>query len=148
MATGRGYNFRDMTQAQFEEFQAQRAARRDRAILQAAPFTPEVEPEPKPGKYGNKKVEVDGIKFDSKKEAKRYGELKWLAETGQISELELQKSFRLEVNNYLIAHYRADFVYYECGKRIIEDCKGFRTPVYKLKKKLMLAIYGIEIRET
>jgi hypothetical protein len=54
----------------------------------------------------------------------------------------------LAVNGIAICRYRADFVYVESGKRIVEDTKGMRTDVYKLKKKMMLAILGIDIKET
>ena len=96
-------------------------------------------------KYFNKKVIVDGIKFDSKKEAKRYTELKLLKRAGLIDELELQKIFELQpkYTNNKGEHirsitYKADFFYYDNKKEqyIVEDTKGFRTDVYKLKKKL------------
>lgn len=100
-------------------------------------------------KYQNRKTVVDGIKFDSAKEARRYGELKLLERAGQITGLEIQPSFRLLVNNCLICTYRADFTYQDATKaRIVEDVKGMKTPVYRLKKKLMLAIHGVEIFET
>ena len=96
-------------------------------------------------KYFNKKVMVDGIKFDSKKEAKRFEELKILKKAGLIKELELQKTFELQpkYTNDRGEHiraitYKADFFYYDkhLGKYIVEDTKGYRTEVYKLKKKL------------
>lgn len=103
-------------------------------------------------KYGSiKTVSADGITFDSKKEALRYGQLKLLQRAGQISGLELQKVYRLEVNDTLICRYIADFAYKEGGKEIVEDVKSAFTrklPVYSIKRKLMDAIYGIEIRET
>ena len=100
-------------------------------------------------KYLNRKTTVDGITFDSAKEARRYGELKLLERAGQITGLEIQPSFRLVVNNCLICTYRADFTYQDAAKaRIVEDCKGYATPVYKLKKKLMLAVHGVQILET
>ena len=57
-------------------------------------------------------------------------------------------SFKLVVNGTLIARYRADFVYIRGGRRVVEDAKGFRDRVYKLKRALMLACHGIEILET
>jgi hypothetical protein len=57
-------------------------------------------------------------------------------------------SFRLIVGGVLVCRYRADFVYVESGARVVEDVKGFRTVVYKLKRRLMLACHGIEIKET
>lgn len=103
-------------------------------------------------KYGNKKTQVDGITFDSKAEAERYKELKRLELIGVIKGLELQKTFRLckgrwENGKPFSISYRADFVYNLDGDIIVEDVKGFRTEAYQLKKKLMRAVYGIEITE-
>lgn len=116
-------------------------------------------------KYGNKKVIVDGITFDSKKEAKRYTELKLLERAGQIQNLELQKEFELiptqrEADTVgirggikkgkVIEHsvkYKADFVYTENGKTVVEDTKGMRTKDYIIKRKLMLYVHQIRIRE-
>ena len=91
---------------------------------------------------------IDGHSFDSKKESKRYEKLKEMQQAGLISGLRLQVSFKLEVSGHLICRYRADFAYVQGNRRIIEDVKGMKTPVYELKRKLMLAIHGIEIRET
>lgn len=99
-------------------------------------------------KYRNIKTEVDGIVFDSKKEAARYGQLKLMERAGAISGLVLQPSMLLEVNGKKIGKYIADFSYYdEQDKTVVEDCKGVKTPVYRLKKKLVKALYGIEIQE-
>lgn len=106
-------------------------------------------------KYHNEKVVVDGIKFYSTKEAKRYRELNLLVRAGEISNLELQKVFILIPNQYIngellerAVKYKADFVYQENGKTVVEDTKGLKTDVYKLKKKLMLYVHGIRIKET
>ncbi len=99
-------------------------------------------------KYKAIKTVVDGITFDSKKEASRYGQLKLLVRAGTISELKLQPRFDLIINDCKCGFYKADFDYIENGKRVIEDVKGMKTPVYNLKKKLIKAIYGIEIFET
>lgn len=99
-------------------------------------------------KYRNRKTVVDGITFDSKKEANRWGELRLLEQAGQISELRRQVPFELVVGCMKIAKYIADAVYVENGQTVVEDCKGYRTREYRLKKKLMLACHGIEIRET
>jgi hypothetical protein len=106
----------------------------------------------KPSKYRNKRVEVDGIRFDSKKEASRYRALMLYQSHGEISNLERQVSYDLTVNGELICRYRADFRYIAArgtqkGRECVEDVKGIRTPVYQLKKKLMKAIHGIEIQE-
>ena len=100
-------------------------------------------------KYKNKKTEIDGIMFDSKKEGSRYLDLKLLENLGEISELELQPKYDFIVNDVKICSYRADFRYREKdGTQVVEDVKGFKTSMYKLKKRLMLAFYGIKIRET
>lgn len=99
-------------------------------------------------KYKAIKTVVDGITFDSKKEAKRYVELKLLVKSGVISELKLQPRFDLIINDCKCGFYKADFEYIENGKTVIEDVKGMKTPVYNLKKKLIKAIYNIDIFET
>lgn len=92
-------------------------------------------------KYGAKKTEVDGIVFDSKAEARRWGELKLLARAGEIFELNRQVPYSLMVNGAKVGVYRADFVYVDRGENVvIEDCKGFKTPEYKLKAKIMAAM--------
>ena len=112
----------------------------------------------KPSKYNNRKVELDGFTFDSQKEARRYSELKLLVRVGEISELELQKSFVLaesvKFNNEPRAkpaiRYVADFAYMENGVMIVEDVKSKATkslPVYRMKKHLMKSVHGIEIQE-
>ena len=106
-----------------------------------------LEASPKPSKYKN--VRTNG--FDSKKEFQRFQELVMLEKSGkdgEINSLETQVGFPLRVNDVLIGNYIADFVYYENGVKIVEDCKGVKTPIYRIKCKLMKAIYGIEIKET
>ena len=100
-------------------------------------------------KYNAKKVEVDGIIFDSKKEANRYIELKWLERGGVIDDLRLQVPFVLiDKSEYGRAiKYIADFVYTEGEKEVVEDVKGFKTDVYRLKKRMLAERYGIEVRE-
>lgn len=100
-------------------------------------------------KYGNKKTEVDGILFDSKKEAKRYQELRLLEKQGIILELQLQPKFPIVVNGKKICTYIADFDYCvaHTADRIVEDVKGIKTPIYNLKKKLVKAVHGIDITE-
>lgn len=100
-------------------------------------------------KYGNRKTEVDGILFDSQKEAQRYRELLIRERAGKIGDLELQPVFRIVVNGKKIAKYIADFRYRDLstGATIIEDVKGVRTDVYQLKKKLVEALYNIQIVE-
>lgn len=100
-------------------------------------------------KYNNVPTVVDGRRFDSKKEAARYGELKLLQAAGHIADLACQPPFALVVNGVKVGKYIADFVYRDCatGERVYEDVKGVRTAVYKLKAKLVLALYGVAIRE-
>ena len=108
------------------------------------------------GKFNAKKTVVDGIKFDSKKESMRYQELRTMQENGLIEELELQIVFELQrafVNGIgkkiRPITYVADFSYLQDGNKIVEDCKGFITPEYKLKKKLFEHMYyPLTIKET
>ena len=102
-------------------------------------------------KYGNiKTVTSDGIRHDSQKEANRWCELKLLERAGLIQDLQRQVKFLLipKQEGEKAVYYIADFVYCENGKKIVEDVKGCRTEVYKLKKKMMLYFHGISIKET
>lgn len=126
----------------------------------------------KKSKYGADRVEikqVDGsvIKFDSKREAKRFIELRWLEQAGEITGLERQVKFVLipaqrepdtvgkrggVIKGKLIERecaYVADFVYFDTktGEKVVEDAKGVRTTEYVIKRKLMLYIHGIRIKE-
>lgn len=105
----------------------------------------------KRAKYGNIKCELDGIHFDSRKERDRYSQLRLLEKGSAICELILQPSFPLIVNGHNIGTYKADFQYTECGtgEQVVEDVKSrpTKTPVYNLKKKLVSAIYGIQVKE-
>lgn len=105
-------------------------------------------------KYKNKKTVVDGITFDSKKEASRYLELKKLKDAGFIDDLELQVKFVLipKQEGERECSYIADFVYKDkqTGETIVEDVKPsprYKTDVYKIKKKLMLFVYNIKVKE-
>ena len=120
-------------------------------------------------KYHAKKVTINGKTFDSKKEARRYQELALLEKAGQIENLQCQVKFNL-LPSYVETYprfsektgkrlkdgertlekecnYIADFVYYENGKKIVEDTKGVRTSEYVIKRKLMLWVHGIRIKE-
>jgi hypothetical protein len=97
----------------------------------------------KRSKYGNKRENG----FDSKREARRHEELLLLEKARDISDLKRQTSFRIEIKGELVCTYKADFTYIKAGVLIVEDAKGCRTPVYRLKKKLMKAVHGIDIRE-
>lgn len=109
-------------------------------------------------KYNSRKTIIDGITFDSKKEAKRYVELKKKQEEGEITDLRLQVPFEL-VPSFTVEidgkkrkrrniRYIADFVYYENNQKVVEDVKGRKTDIYKLKKKLFEYKYKITIKET
>lgn len=123
-------------------------------------------------KYGNRKAVIDGITFDSKKEAQRYTELKLLEKAGKITGLQLQREFELipeqrEKTDQIYTQgpnkgrfkpgkllerkcsYVADFVYWDLENNcmVVEDAKGMRTKEYIIKRKLMLHIYGIRIKE-
>lgn len=124
------------------------------------------------GKYGNRKVTVDGIVFDSKREAARYKELKLLQEAGEIKGLQMQVPFELIPAKYehferfsektgkklkdgvrcveKSCVYLADFVYQDVktGEWIVEDAKGHKTEAYIIKRKLMLQVHGVRIHET
>lgn len=105
-------------------------------------------------KYGNRKVWVDGLLFDSVKEARRWRELCFLEQCGEISDLRRQVPFTLipaqREGKRVIERavtYRADFVYTENGETVVEDTKGFRTKDYILRRKLMLWVHKIKIKE-
>lgn len=106
-------------------------------------------------KYKNKKKKLDGITFDSTKEANRYRELKLLERAGKIKDLQRQVSYTLipvqrDASGKLIergCRYVADFVYRAGDETVVEDVKGKRTPEYVIKRKLMLHVYGIRIQE-
>lgn len=109
-----------------------------------------------PSKYHAKKTVVNGITFDSKREAKRYGVLKLLERAGAIKGLqrqvryELIPAFNVDGKHYRPTSYVADFVYTDCGtgEVVVEDCKGYRTDVYRLKSKMFAHKYGVSILET
>ena len=106
-------------------------------------------------KYNAHKATVDGITFDSQREANRYCELKLMEKAGQITSLELQPEFELQPKyrkhgrTVRAIIYRADFRYKENGVMVVEDVKGMRTDVYRMKKKMLEYRYPeIDIRET
>ena len=100
-------------------------------------------------KYHNRKTEYMGIEFDSQKEKRRYQDLVLLERAGLISNLELQPRYDLVVNGHKLGFYKADFRYKDVSKglTIVEDVKGMRTAVYILKKKLVKALYEVDIVE-
>lgn len=122
----------------------------------------------KRNKYQNIKTNVNGIEFDSRKEARRYQELLLLQRAGVILNLEMQVQFELVPAQYEVVkrygkngqelkpqtrmveravNYIADFVYEENGKKVVEDTKGVKTKDYIIKRKLMLYTHGIRVKE-
>ena len=109
-------------------------------------------------KYHSKKVKTPDGEFDSIREWNRWNELKLLERAGRISNLRRQVKYQLiptqranggkgKVIEFPV-NYKADFVYIEDGHVVVEDTKGFRTDEYKIKRKLMLWVHGIRIKET
>lgn len=123
-----------------------RRALRSQAGVQA-PLTALSTPEEAPSKYRNVRTTVDGIAFASRREANRYAELKMEQQAGEITDLRRQIPFSLDVNGIHICDYEADFVYTREHKQIVEDAKGKRLELFRLKKALMLAIHGIVVVE-
>ena len=107
----------------------------------------------KRNKYNAKKITIDGIRFDSIAESRRYGELKLLQKAGIITGLTVHPGFELIPGAVINGRkeqgirYTADFAYIEKGKFIVEDVKGEPTEAYKLRRKMMLLLRGIEVRE-
>lgn len=106
-------------------------------------------------KYKAKKVKVDGMTFDSQKEYQRWLDLQRMEKMGVISDLERQVEYVLipsqkgKTRNERAVKYIADFRYFDySGFQVVEDVKGVKTPDYIIKRKLMLHLYGIEIKET
>lgn len=106
-------------------------------------------------KYHAKKTTVDGITFDSRREADRYLVLKGMEDDGAIEDLrrqvryELVPAFDVDGRHYRPVYYVADFVYMEeDGREVVEDVKGMRTDVYRLKSKLFARRYGMNVKET
>lgn len=105
-------------------------------------------------KYHSRKITRDGMTFDSVKEYRRFCELRLIERSGAITDLQRQVKFELipsqRIGGKVIERacsYIADFVYIENGKKVVEDTKGFRTPDYIIKRKLMLWVHGIRIKE-
>ena len=101
-------------------------------------------------KYGNIKTTTsDGITHDSIKEANRWCELKLLERAGKIQHLQRQVKYALipKQEGERAVEYIADFVYHEDGKLVVEDVKGKKTKDYIIKRKLMLWVHGIKIKE-
>jgi hypothetical protein len=100
-------------------------------------------------KYGNRAVVVDGRRFASRREADAYVKLRLMEAVGTIRDLKLQVRYNLRVNAVLVCGYVADFVYLDVcsGLQVVADAKGYRTREYRIKKKLMKAVHGVDIVE-
>lgn len=111
---------------------------------------------PKASKFGNKKVMIDGIEFDSQHEGDRYRWLKAAVELKEIADLVVKPTFKLAPAVKLEGNkrktpalrYEADFLYVQHGRLVVEDAKGAKTRAYLQKRHLMKTIYGIDVLET
>lgn len=135
------------------------SAAAQRQILQKLGSRTAVAAAPKRSKYGAEKtprILPDGSThvFDSRREAERYDQLRLLEAAGEISDLRIQVRYRLldghsgEFRTERPVDYVADFQYLQAGAEVVEDCKGKRTAEYVLKRKMMLALKGVSIKET
>lgn len=126
-------------------------------LMKVLGMVPEKRLTARKAKYKNKITYIGALKFHSQKEARRYVELKLLEDAGKIKALELQPKYELRAypqhihdGPVKIGSYVADFRYFDAsGKQIVEDVKskGTVTAIYRLKKKMMLANYGVAIHE-
>jgi hypothetical protein len=98
-------------------------------------------------KYRNKPTVVGDLKFASKREANRYQELQFAEKAGTITDLRCQVRYQININGERVCVYVADFVFQRGDEIVVEDAKGVRTDVYKLKAKLMRIVNGITIVE-
>ena len=101
----------------------------------------------KTSKYRAKPVFVEGRRYASQREYKRFWELEQLEKAGKISDLRFQVAFSIDIFGVHVCTYKADYVYVQDGHEVVVDAKGVRTKEYKLKKKLMWAVHGIVIQE-
>jgi len=100
-------------------------------------------------KFNAVSVDADGEHFDSISEYGRYKDLKLLERAREIRDLKVKPVFKFEISGILVCSYEADYSYMEgkTGQLVVEDVKGVRTAVFIIKKKLMKALYGIEVKE-
>ena len=102
-------------------------------------------------KFRNRRVEVDGLKFDSVKESKRWAELQFMERAGEIKNLQRQVRIPIVINGVKVCTYIADFTYEELGGVVVEDVKSEFTQkdaLFRLKAKLLRVVLGIDIRIT
>lgn len=160
------YDYRGLPSAQPKK-KEQRNSIPARLLMQNGPKRNHCLPQDRPKrKFRNKPEKVDGIKFQSRKEARRYEELLMAEKMGLISELKVHPRFPINLDNWVtpngqiighahICDYIADFSYLKNGRRVVEDTKGkdprtgwnTRTEAYKLKKIMMRIINGIDVVE-
>ena len=101
----------------------------------------------RPGKFGNRHVEIDGLRFDSAAEGRRYEQLRMLERAGEIQDLRVHPRYviidalRVGSRREKAIVYEADFAYTEMGRQIVEDVKGVETAVFRLKRRLFLQRY-------
>jgi Protein of unknown function (DUF1064). len=121
-----------------------------RAGLKSAQSIAKVPKNPGKRKYRNSPTVVENIRFDSRKEADRWAELRLLEKAGKIQNLTRQVKFSLDVDGVHICNYIADFAFDENGEVVVEDVKSTATMtrVYLIKRNLMWALYRIRIKET
>ncbi|PZR95233.1 MAG: hypothetical protein DI537_05455 [Stutzerimonas stutzeri] len=128
-------------------------------VISLSEFRQITRPKPRKNKFNAKKTSVGDVVLDSSGEAKRYQQLILLERAGVVRDLKRQVQFPLTVNGRQIAtqdklgrkfplSYVADFTYFESGKYVIEDFKGFDTPTSRLKRAIIEAVLGVEIRIT
>ena len=99
-------------------------------------------------KYKAKPITIDGIRFASQKEGRRYQELRILERAGEIKNLELQPRYDITINGIYCGHYKADFRFFSKKGVEVWDVKGLPTPLYKFKKRIVEALYpGVKIQE-
>ena len=145
------------TAEQLQEFEARIGAAKGRIVklLDRDSSVPQP-PKPTTSKYKNRKVQTEEASFASEKEHRRYLELKLLEAAGKIHDLKLQVRFEL-APSYVYRgrkvpplRYFADFAYFKHDDlvQIVEDCKGFQTDVYKIKRHLLKTVHNIDILET
>lgn len=138
----------------FRDSGARAAARINAALEEDERLHPRREgapPSPSPArgsKYGNKLVEHEGELFHSVGEFRRFIELQNEQRAGLIKNLQRQVEFPCAVAGVVVCSYFADFVYTRAGREVVEDFKGYRTEIYRLKKKMVEAAYNIKIFET
>jgi len=105
-------------------------------------------------KYGAKPQVVDGVRFDSKRELRRWGELQIRERAGEISKLERQVTYVLapsvkiegESRARPALRYKADFRYVEAGQTIVADAKGHADEAFRIRQHLMKSVHGIDVR--